>query len=195
MNPVHKKTTVELWLVRHGQTDWNQQRRVQGHTDIPLNEEGIDQARKLAASLNGSQIAAIYTSDLVRAARTAAILAGKARLPVYQDKRLREISMGIWEGRIWQDLARDLPDEIASLELDPLDSRASGGETLAEVAARMRSFADEVAHTYNGQIVMVVSHGLSLAALFCLASGNPLTHAREMLPENCAILRVTWPPG
>lgn len=192
MNARPSLPPAEFWLVRHGQTDWNLERRFQGHTDIPLNALGIVQARELAASLDGSQISAVYSSDLSRALQTAAILAENRNLPVIQDKRLREISMGEWEGQIWQDVNQRLTKEMMELRNDPVNSRAAGGESLAEVAARVQDFAAETAARHSGQIVLIVSHGLSLGALHCLAVGLPLSQARDMIPNNCSVVRVNW---
>jgi len=193
MTSADPQHTAEFWLVRHGQTDWNVQRRYQGHTDIPLNSLGRAQAQALAAELNGCQIAAIYSSDLSRALETAAILAQHTGATVTPDRRLREISMGAWEGRTLAEVNKELPDGSAGLAYKEAHSRAPGGESLAEVAERVRAFADEVAESHPGQIVLVVMHGLSLAALRCLAVGLPLAEARDMVPENCSIVRIFWP--
>lgn len=195
MSSHQEQKQAELWLVRHGQTDWNIQRRFQGHTDIPLNAEGIAQARDLAATLNESHISAVYSSDLNRALQTAGILAEGKSIPVIRDKRLREISMGEWEGKIWQDVNQNLTKELLQLNNNPVHGRAAGGESLAEVAERVKEFADEIAMKYPGQIVLVVSHGLSLGALHCMSAGLPLAQARNMIPHNCSIVRVQWPAG
>lgn len=192
MKLVNSSQQTELWLVRHGQTDWNIERRFQGHTDIPLNTQGIEQARKLAAFLNGSRIPAVYSSDLTRALKTAEILAEGRNIPVFQDPRLREINMGSWEGRTWPDVNEHLTGEMEQLNADPVFGRAPGGESLAEVAERLKAAADEITARHPGQTVLIVSHGLSVGALNCLANGIPLALAREKIPENCTILPVKW---
>lgn len=187
------RTPTEFWLVRHGQTDWNIQRRYQGHKDIPLNAAGREQAQVLAASLNGASFAAVYSSDLSRATGTAAILIKNHPMPIVTDIRLREIAMGDWEGRTLTEVSSEHPGSDGGLAYTEVHSRAPGGESLAEVAARVRSFADEIAEKHPGQVVLIISHGLTLAALRCLAVGLPLAEARDIIPENCSIVRVFWP--
>ena len=193
MNTPETGQPAEFWLVRHGQTDWNIQRRYQGHKDIPLNAGGREQARVLAAGLNGASFAAVYSSDLSRAMETAAILTEKHPLTIITDLRLREIAMGEWEGRTLTEISSEQPGSDGGLAYTEVHSRAPGGESLAEVAARVRAFADEIAAKHPGQVVLIVSHGLSLAALRCLAVGLPLAEARDIVPENCSIVRVYWP--
>ncbi len=193
MNMPETGQPAEFWLVRHGQTDWNIQRRYQGHKDIPLNAAGREQARVLAADLNGASFAAAYSSDLSRAVETAAILTKHHPMTIVTDTRLREIAMGDWEGRSLAEVSSERPGSDGGLAYTEVHSRAPGGESLAEVAARARSFADEIAEKYPGQVVLIVSHGLTLAALRCLAVGLPLAEARDIVPENCSIIRVFWP--
>ena len=96
---------TRLCLIRHGQTDWNIQGRIQGQTDIPLNETGRTQAYVLAKLLKNEEFAAIFSSDLDRAKETAAILAASFCLPVTVEPRLREVNQGEWEGQLVTDIA------------------------------------------------------------------------------------------
>src|SRR5215831_10645180 len=98
-----------ILLARHGETDWNTERRWQGHDDQPLNEAGRQQARELGASLAGRPIAAVYASDLSRAHETATIVAGELGLPVVADERLREVDVGDWSGRRMLDIETEDP--------------------------------------------------------------------------------------
>ncbi|HVQ87670.1 MAG TPA: histidine phosphatase family protein, partial [Actinomycetes bacterium] len=122
---------VVLW--RHGRTDWNSERRFQGHTDIPLNSEGRAQASRSAERLTGLAPSLIVSSDLSRARDTAAELAQRVGLEVAVDPRLRETSGGRWEGRFDTDLAQD-PDYVCWSS--GADVAAGGAETRTQVADR-----------------------------------------------------------
>src|SRR5436309_5200504 len=101
---------TELLLVRHGETDWNRDRRFQGHADPPLNDAGREQARVLADELAGDRIELIYTSDLQRARETAEIVAGQLGLDVIPLRELREIDVGEWEGFTWPEIVERFPE-------------------------------------------------------------------------------------
>lgn len=183
-----------LWLVRHGQTDWNLEGRYQGHADIPLNPTGLNQAELLAASLCGQSFSAIYSSDLQRARKTAEILGQALGLPVYQDARLREVNQGEWEGVLFSELMRQYSSEMAR-RLEDLagETRPPGGESLAELTARMTSVADAIAGAHPGGNVLVVSHGLSIGALLTRARNLPLTCAFSLIPEHTYPTFISWP--
>jgi broad specificity phosphatase PhoE len=153
---------TEMWLVRHGQTDWNIARRYQGQADIPLNQIGLEQAAFLAEELSSFQFDAIYTSDLSRAARTALIIANKLNLPVNSDRRLREINQGVWEGMSLDEVKEKYAVDFARGASDPASTRAPGGESVTEVAVRMAQAANEIHDQFPHGKVLVVSHGLAV---------------------------------
>jgi broad specificity phosphatase PhoE len=207
---------VTLVLVRHGLTNWNRERRYQGQTDIPLNEDGIRQASHLASQLaaqgpSSLAISAIYSSDLQRAAQTAWVLARSLRLPVQLDRRLREIALGAWEGQLIADISAGLSSQAAaSSQLAAsnhlvansdhravgrmlVQSGAPGGETLEALAARVSQAADDISRAHAGETVLVVSHGMALAALSCLAHGAPIQRVYDFTLENCVPVVVHWP--
>lgn len=188
-------TAARFSLVRHGQTDWNVEGRYQGQSDVPLNDTGREQARALAGQLNGAQFDAVYSSDLSRARETAEILAAHLGLPVRSEPRLREICMGDWEGRVFTDIQALFPDLTAARRADPVHFAAPQGESVLQVAARVSAAAEDIAAAHPGGRVLIVSHGLSLAALFCQASGVPLDEVYHRLPGNAALIEVSWPPG
>ncbi|HWQ03841.1 MAG TPA: histidine phosphatase family protein [Longilinea sp.] len=183
-----------LWLVRHGQTEWNLEGRYQGQADVPLNAAGLLQAQTLAAELSGQPFDAIYSSDLQRARVTAEIIGWSLNLPVHTDVRLREINQGQWEGKIYRDLQNCYSEEMLARRKNPYGFRPPDGETAGEVLLRVIKVADEIAAAYpNGRIV-IVSHALALAALFCKAKGLPLLEVYDHLPHNAHPKIVQWPP-
>ena len=185
---------TEIWLVRHGQTDWNIEGRWQGHADIPLNSTGVEQARSLASNLaeNGNNYEAIYSSDLLRAYTTAQEIGRSLDLPVHKDRRLREISKGAWEGLLVTQVSDLSIEANRQRREDPLYSRAPGGESLMEVVARLSSAADDIANAHPIGPVLVVTHGLASAVLLCLANDWPLQEAYNRIPGNAAAQVIHW---
>ena len=179
-------------LVRHGQTDWNLERRYHGQSDVPLNDKGRSQARRLAHSLQNQAFAAIYTSDLSRARETAEIIAQVIQLPVTLEPRLREINQGDWEG---QDV-ETIKDRYAGLWnerlVDPTNARPPGGETVGEVAERVYAALDDIAGIYPAGQVLICSHGLALATALCKVQNVPVGKAYTMIPDNTTPIWVDW---
>ena len=179
-------------LVRHGQTDWNLAKRYQGQQDIPLNAEGIRQAHTLAAALKDEQFDAIYSSDLQRAIQTAQILHEGRNVPLIKDIRLREICFGEWEGEVFQEMLAKFPERFAASRSDSTLIMALGGESVAQVAARTASIADEISHQYPLGKLLIVTHGMALATLVCQANGLSLTETHNMVPENAKPVEIRW---
>jgi alpha-ribazole phosphatase len=171
---------VRLILARHGETAWNAQARYQGQADVELNEAGRRQAAALArrlARLAKGEIHAIYASDLQRAWKTAQAIAAPHSLPMRAEPRLREMSFGDWEGLTYGEIQERDPQTLAAWEADPLHVSPPGGETLAQVAARVQSALDDVTRSHQDQTVLLVAHGGPLRVLICLALGlDPRTH-------------------
>lgn len=185
-----KQFTVTLWLVRHGQTDWNLEGRYQGQTDLPLNATGLAEAERAAALLAGQPIDAIYTSDLRRAEQTAAAIARACGIPYRVEARLREIDLGEWEGELFADIKARHPELIEARRRDPLDFRAPGAESLREVAERVCEATDAIAARHPGETVVIVSHGVALAPLITRAAGEDLAQAYRFIPDNAAPQQV-----
>jgi alpha-ribazole phosphatase len=183
---------TRLWLVRHGQTAWNLEGRYQGQADPPLNPTGWEQAQALRGQLAGQRFEAVYSSDLQRALTTARVLADSLGLPVRAEPGLREIRLGEWEGLLQSEIETRYAEAWLSRRADPVRARAPGGESAEEVAERVWAAADQIAARHPGGHVLVVSHGLALAALVCRARGLPLERVYEMVPENCQVEVVDW---
>lgn len=182
-----------FWLIRHGQTDWNLQNRIQGSTDIELNDTGLEQARQMAAELRGMvQPTVLYSSPQLRARQTAGIIAEALSLPVTLDDRLRERGLGTWEGMTMDEIRLTKAQEYAARQADPVHYRIERGETTLEVAERMLSFAQQAAKRHPQQDVVVVSHGYAISVLVCLLEGHALNDALQHIPENAHPLRLPY---
>jgi broad specificity phosphatase PhoE len=179
---------THLWLIRHGQTDWNLEDRYQGQRDIPLNDAGLAQARRLAEYLvcQGFEFQALYSSDLQRATQTAEILSRRLNLPVQPDARLREIYLGSWEGKTGAAILQEFDHCLATGWVSP------DGETVQQVAARMAEAASDYAQRHPQGNVLVVSHGFSLSTLVCLARQQPLEQAYTIDIQNAHPVKITW---
>jgi broad specificity phosphatase PhoE len=163
---------TELLIARHGETDWNRERRWQGHADPPLNELGRAQAAELAGALARERLEAIYSSDLRRACETAEIVGAQLGVPVTSDPALREIDVGTWSG-----LTRE---ELEGREWDGEAPEAHGARVLAAVRRIVRQHPE-------GR-VLVVTHGGSLRRVFEAigeSEGRPSV-------ANCEVFRVPY---
>jgi alpha-ribazole phosphatase/probable phosphoglycerate mutase len=162
---------MKLFLVRHGQTDWNIARRFQGQSDVPLNQTGIKQAKALAGQLSAQHIDALYSSDLQRALETAKVISGLSgyKPDLHSDSRLREINFGDWEGLTYKEIKEKYPTALAERENDIYKNAPPNGETLEQLCARVRSMLDELYAKHKDQTVLVVAHGGVLQILLCLA--------------------------
>ena len=189
----HAELFTELWLVRHGQTDWNLEGRFQGQADMPLNQTGIKQANELAEKLRGVHFHAIYSSDLVRALQTAKALANGHIIQI--DRRLREVNQGEWEGMYYGTIKELYPLQIQKRRDDPLNARPPGGESLSELASRVLECIDEIADRHPGQKVLIISHGLTLGVLLSASQGLPLEQAYKLIPDNAQPQLVQWLPS
>jgi alpha-ribazole phosphatase/probable phosphoglycerate mutase len=160
---------MKLFLVRHGQTDWNLTRHFQGQSDVPLNETGRQQATALVKRLSNQSFEAIYSSDLQRAVETVKICRSDWQSNLRQDPRLREVNFGDWEGLTYNEIKEKYPDSLATWERDVYSSSPLNGETLEDLAKRAQSFLDDLLQKHNDQTVLVVAHGGVLQVMVCLA--------------------------
>ncbi len=166
-----------ILLARHGETDWNVDRRVQGHSDTPLNDTGREQAQALGEQLAGERIDAVYSSDLVRAHETARAVAEPRGLGVTAIRDLRERHFGRWEG---------LTDDEIFARFNPTPDAAWGdGETREEMAERVLDALRRIAATHPKGRVLVVSHGGPLRAVLAYCGMDGVGRI-----DNCHVVRV-----
>jgi broad specificity phosphatase PhoE len=171
-------STKRFWLVRHGLTQWNAQKRIMGQSDIPLSAKGRVQARWVARQLRAREIAAIYASDLARAHETARIIASHRTSPlsVNVSSAWRELHFGQWQGLTYAQIAAQYQDQLGFFS-DPEHNAPPGGESPAHLLQRVRAELVTVAQnqdwTAQGDIV-IVSHSGALRLLLCDLLGIPL---------------------
>lgn len=186
---------VRLVLVRHGQTAWNAQKRLQGHRDIELDATGHWQARQLALALADEGIEHLYSSDSQRAQATLAPLAQRLGLPIGLEPGLRERSFGQLEGLSFAEIEAQFPDAARQRrERDP-EAHPGGGESLLDFQWRCLSTLAAVLARHPGQVVAVASHGGVLDCVYRAAVSLSLQAPRSWSLENATVNRLLWTPA
>lgn len=166
---------LRLFIVRHGVTEWNLKHRLQGRSDIPLSPLGVAQARAVAARLASAPLAAVYTSDLIRAVDTGRFIADLHGLPITTMPELRETMLGDWEGMTKAEIiARGDGELFANYRCDPATFRPPGSEPIEEVVARIWRARAAISERHPSGAVAVVGHGGSMRAIFCDALRAPI---------------------
>jgi broad specificity phosphatase PhoE len=185
---------TDLWLVRHGQTDWNLTGRWQGQTSHApgLNDVGRAQALSTREHLTGIHFSAMYCSDLLRARQTAELISESLNLNITLEPRLREMNLGAWEGMLSDDIEARYPLELAERAHDPLHARPPQGESPLDVEERVITAVTEITKKHPDDSVLIVSHGVSLAVIICHAQGIPMDEVYEHIPENTKPYHVQW---
>jgi len=158
-----------ILLARHGETDWNSERRWQGHADRPLNEVGREQALELAETLTDRAIDVVYSSDLLRAHETALIVGERLGLPVSVDAGLREVDVGDWSGRVHSEIEGLDPDGYRRWREG--GKGWAGGESYEEMGERVVAAVLQLAARHPGGTVLIVTHGGSIRACRATAAG------------------------
>jgi len=162
---------LNLILIRHGETEWNRTGRCQGVADIDLNDTGRRQVGELAHSLKDADIRAVYSSDLLRALRTARQIASHHDLEVNIDKDLREMDQGDLEGLLFEDIRDRYSDVMKEWRESPETLRLPGGESLSQVQERAWNVFEKINRLHAGETVVAVSHNLTITALLCKITG------------------------
>ena len=178
---------MKLYLVRHGETDWNRDRISQGITDTLLNETGRAQSVRLAEHLGRLSIGAIYSSPLKRAAQTAGPIASKSKVEIKYDPDLKEMNQGAIEGKKLDQMVTEFPEVIAKWLEDPGSVRLPGGETLGEAQERGWSAVKRISESHSDENVIAVSHNLVILGIICRAISLDLKHLRKLKQDSTAV--------
>ena len=187
---------MKIMLVRHGKTAWNGTGKIQGHSDIELDEIGIEQAKKLAAHCPFDKVDAIYSSDLQRARVTAEILAEKFNLPVQTMVELREVHFGDWEGKIFSELEKVEPENVKKFFRKPDELKINNAETFFEAQARaMASLKRIIASNKNDAQIIVVAHGAITRTIICAFLEIPIRKMWALSQFNTAVNILRYDDG
>lgn len=183
---------MKLYFIRHGETVWNTQAKLQGKSDIPLNEKGVALARVTGEALADVPFAAIYSSPLKRALQTAQLVAGDRDVPIVTDRRLEEIGFGIWEGLSCHKDHYEIPsDSFQDFFLDPFGYQPPAqGETVRHVCGRTADFLEELIRKMGKEEsnVLISCHGCTLRALMnYFYQDYTAGFWRGHVPPNCSV--------
>lgn len=181
---------TRLTLVRHGETDWNAEGRLQGHRQITLNQRGAAQAEALAVRLGDVGFSAIYSSDLLRALQTARVIARRKGCEVRPDRRLREWDLGVLVGLCRDEEEREQPRAARIRREHLVDEPIPGGESLRQRFERVTGAVSEIAARHRGESVLVVSHGGPLGDCYRRAVGKGIEERMKIDLRNATINHI-----
>lgn len=184
---------IDLWLVRHGETDWNRELRFQGHLDAPLNALGMQQAQRLGLHLAGQGPRPLLASDLLRTRQTAEPLAGQWQKPALSERLWREQAFGVIEGLTLAEVQERYPEVVDGWRRRDPDFAPQGGESRRQFHARVMQAVQALVqqssqHGWHSPVV--VSHGGVLDMIYRSATGQPLAGPRECTIPNAGLNHV-----
>ncbi|MBE5960208.1 MAG: alpha-ribazole phosphatase [Lachnospiraceae bacterium] len=179
---------MKLYMIRHGETDWNVAGRMQGSKDIELNENGIAQAQQLYGKVKkeGYQPVKVYTSPQKRAFKTGQILADAMNIECVKMPGLEEANFGDWEGKTWEQVKTEYPEAFEKWEKNRRYVRTPNGECYQDVVERVVKAIDHIMETEK-EDVAVVTHGAVIMSLMCFITDTPFEKMWSFKPENTGI--------
>jgi broad specificity phosphatase PhoE len=187
---------MRIYLVRHGETEWNRARIFQGRSNLPLNQEGRKQVKALALALKNKPLNAIYTSPLIRALETARLIkVFHPSIPIFEEKGLIEMDLGEFDGMKAQDWAEQYPDFRKAWNENPASVKMPGGESLKEVQVRAKDTLERITRIYPPDTtILISSHNFVNLTILCDLLEIPLHRFRELRQEN-AVFNVICKKG
>lgn len=192
---------MRLYIIRHGETDWNTKGRLQGQTDTRLNDKGIRLAQITAEGMKDIPFDFCITSPLKRARQTAEIVLKDRQIPILEDDRIREIRFGLWEGLGCRSGNFQIPvskEAFDKFYTDPFHFEPpKDGETVAEVCKRTREFLEEItaAPEYQDKTILIASHGCASRAILNSVYENRQDFWQGCVPPNCAVSLIETADG
>jgi probable phosphoglycerate mutase len=178
---------TKLYLIRHGQSEWNELKKIQGQTNTNLTKHGKDQAKMLAHMLIGENIDVIYTSDLNRAKDTAKTISEKINKPLIYSEFLREIKFGIWEGLTISEVEDRYKDQYLIWNKSPDELILDNAETLQILKDRVMNWINLILLENKEKNIAIVSHGTTLKVLMLSLLGIPLCHYKNFSISNVGL--------
>ncbi len=185
---------LTLYLIRHGETDFNATGRIQGWLDVPLNALGEEQAALVAERFRNKPVAALYSSSLLRALQTAQAIAQVCGVAPQPDPRLREYNMGDWSGLTGEEVAAMMSVTVSNFheQWAQRELAIPNGETAEEVRHRVRDFLRDLLHKHADGNVIAVSHGGTLGALLSEVLGLPISRRHPFRFYNTSITKLAY---
>ena len=180
-------SATKLVLVRHGETAWNVESRIQGHLDIPLNDTGLAQAAAVGARLSGEDFDAIYSSDLIRAYRTASPVVANPEIDIVRDEHLRERNLGVLQGLTGEEAVIAQPGAWKVLKSRESDLALAGGESLGGFSRRILDFVEKLLVSHAGRRILAVTHGGALDVVYRHVNRMPLSAPRDFTIYNASV--------
>lgn len=178
---------TRIYLIRHGEVEGAGTRRYNGHADVPLSERGIAQYHQMKERLADKDISACYSSDLTRCAVGADIICSSLGLTPVREPGLRELDIGIWEGKTWAELMEKYPQEWRARIADIVNYRVPGGESLNDLHARIIPVIEAIVERHRGENVLVVAHGGANRVILLDVAGAPLSSLFTIEQEYCCL--------
>lgn len=181
---------MKLYLIRHGQTAWNIDGKIQGRTDVPLNDTGLYQAGLLAEAMKDRGVSSLFSSPLKRALQTAEAVAEALSLPVIPVQELREVDFGLWEGLTWEQIDRRYHEDFVKWDGSPAENTPTGGEARADCRRRTKAAVERILTESQGDAA-VVAHGGILVFVVDYLLRNQL-EKKEIIVKNASITTVEY---
>lgn len=185
---------MRVYLIRHGQTDWNVEGKIQGSTDIPLNDMGRRQAACLAKGMERRRVSRVFSSTLSRAHETAMAIGESQHVPVHCLRELEEVNYGKWEGLTMDEIAKRYPRELEQWYLSPVEVAPPGGETQTQVYERCAKAIDRILEQTDGDAA-VVSHGATVVFLLeYMLQDEERNEEDDIIVGNASISTIEYDP-